>query len=185
MCSCGCCSIYAAAPGRSERRPVPGCGILSRAAHVDPGRSAAAALASSLPALDPHQDAQQRGHRAHALRIRAAAAAPSSFVSELDTGRSKTTLDAQEVEEHRHTVPGCGSSPGGPRWPRAKRSGSLCLFPPRAGSSPGRAAARPPGPGAGRIRAAAAAPSSFVPTVDTGRSKTTLDAQEVNCRLDK
>ena len=37
---------------------------------------------------------------------------------------------------------------GGPRWPRAKRSGSPCLCPPRAGSSPGRAAARPTGPGA-------------------------------------
>jgi len=61
--------FQAAAPGRSGRHTVPGCGILSRAAHVGPGRSEAAALASSLPALDPLQDARQRGHRAHALRI--------------------------------------------------------------------------------------------------------------------
>ena len=40
-----------------------------QAGHVGPGRSAAAAFASSLPALDPHQDAQQQGHQAQALRI--------------------------------------------------------------------------------------------------------------------
>ena len=92
-------SYQAASPGKSERRTVTGCGDPPQAAHVGPGRSAAAALASSLPALDPHQDAQQRGHRAHALRILAAeifqAAAP---------GRSE-----------RRPCPAAGSSPGGAR----------------------------------------------------------------------
>ena len=87
---CSCAGQIRAAPRARLRDPL-------QAAHVGPGRSAAAALASSLPVLDPHQDAQQQGQRAQALRIRAAAAAPSSFVPTVDTGRSKTTLDAQEV----------------------------------------------------------------------------------------
>ena len=127
-----------------------------QAAHVGPGRSEAAAFASFLPALDPLQDAQQRGHQAHALRILAAeifqAAAPSSFVPTVDTGRSKTTLEAQEVEEHRRTVTGCGIlyrratlAQGeaqrqplplpSPRWILSRMRGSEATRPRRCGSS--------------------------------------------------
>ena len=62
--------------------------------------------------------------------------------------RRRSSRQLRRADQDGAPCPAAGSSPGGPRWPRAKRSGSPCLFPPRAGSSPGRAAARPTGPGA-------------------------------------
>ena len=62
------------------------------------------------------------------------------------SSRRRSSRQLRRADQDGTPCPAAGSSPGGPRWPRAKRSGSPCLFPPRVGSSPGCAAARPPGP---------------------------------------
>ena len=136
-----------------------------QAAHVGPGRSAAAALASSLPALDPLQDAQQRGHRAHALRISTGSSSARQIRPATVPGcgilTRRPTLAQGEAQRRPLPLPS-------PCWILSRMRSSEATRPRRCGSAP-----------------AAAAPSFFVPTVDTGRSKTTLEAQEVNCRLDK
>jgi len=140
-----------------------------QAAHVGPGRSEAAALASSLPALDPHQDAQQRGHRAHALRILAAkiyqAAAPGRSGRRTVPGcrilSRRRTLAQGEAQRRPLPLPSL-------RWILPRTRSSEATRPTRCGSSRRRSSRQ--------LRPLLSCPNW---TRSARRSKTTLDAQEV------